>query len=441
MRDLLVLAINLCGLVGALWKVEFAVAFYMFLTFSRLQDFAYGFATTLPWSQLAAGATLLTMARTGVFLPWRDSWINRTVLALGIWICFTSVIGISPSFSWEILSQFLKVLLMFFVAGRLIDSPRKIRIVVLVVMGAFVFHGIKFGLYGLMKGFPHNLLGPGGQMADNNSFGMAMATTFPLMLFTFNQWPKSGRLALLIYLPMHFAAIICTYSRGAFVNLALGSMVLLFFSKHRIRNMVLFPILIATAVPLFPQAYWDRMATIKDTGEDMNKTSNASRMMLIKYGLTLFKKNAVFGAGHGGYMLAAYQDLGPGHEHFTEHYPHNAFILIGVEAGALGLILHLLISALAIVGVAKLAVDKWVTDKLPMLNSLARALLAADVGYFANSLFNNYPYHELGYFLVLLSSCLMLTVARLRARFAAQKTTISRKHPPEPKGPFLRTAS
>ncbi len=441
MRDLLVVAINMVGIIGALWKAEYAVAFYMFLTFSRLQDFAYGFATTQPWSQLAAGATLFTMLRTGILFPWRDSWINRTVLALAIWITFTSSIGISPAFSWEILSQFLKVLLMFFVAGRIIDSPRKVKILLLVVMGAFVFHGIKFGLYGLMKGFPHNLLGPGGQMADNNSFGMVMATTFPLILFAFNQWHKSGRIALLVYLPMHFSAIICTYSRGAFVNLALGSMVLLFFSRHRIRNMILFPILIASAVPLLPQAYWDRMATIKDTGEDMNKTSNASRMMLIQYGLSLFKKNALLGAGHGAYMLAAYQDLGPGHEHFTEHYPHNALILIGVEAGALGLILHVLLSVLAIVGVARLAVDKWLTDKLPMLNSLARALLAANVGYFANSLFNNYPYHELGYFLLLLSSCLIIMVGRLKARYGSQKTAIPGKNSPALDGPYPMPSS
>jgi putative inorganic carbon (hco3(-)) transporter len=417
MRDLLVLMVNLAGLALSLVKVEYALAFYQFLAFGRLQDFAFGFATTQPWSMIAALATLFTMVRTGIWLPWRDSWITRIVLALAVWIAFTTSIGVNPAAGWEVLSQFLKVLLMFFVACRVIDTGKKIKLLLMVVVGAFMFHGVKFGLYGMMKGFAHNLLGPGGQMGDNNSFGMAMATTLPLVLYALGQLGgKWGRLALLGYLPMHIVAIVCTYSRGAFINLALGTMVLLFFSKHRIRNMILFPLLIAAAVPLLPQAYFDRISTIKDTGESGNETSNASRMMLFQYGMNLFQKHAILGSGHDGYMTAAYMDLGPGYEQLTHHLPHNALILIGVEAGALGLILHVSLFALTLAAMARLSRDKWVSRNLPVYSALARALLAGTAGYFVNSLFNNYPYHELGYFLILMSECLRFYVGRMKER-------------------------
>ncbi|TMD28860.1 MAG: O-antigen ligase family protein [Chloroflexi bacterium] len=113
-------------------------------------------------------------------------------------------------------------------------------------------------------------------------------------------------------------------------------------------------VLVSTAIGGLPARSIDRFVVFGDFVESglgasstdpvTGDTSSATRVTLFGVAATLFEEHPVLGTGTGGYEVLSNRFLG-----YTEQYPHDAFMQIAAEYGAVGLVIFggLVVLALA----------------------------------------------------------------------------------------------
>ena len=167
----------------------------------------------------------------------------------------------------------------------------------------------------------HHGTGPGGFVYDENDLGLVLLTflPLPLALITECREPGRSRAVLLGVSGAIIAAVIVTFSRGAFVGMT--CVLLSFFWRSRKKFMLLgigTAVLLVT-VPLLPQEYLDRIRSIKDTNEG---TADKRRHYWdLAYRVWKDPKHTLIGVGMGNvtYHLSNYETAED-----LAHYPGSA---------------------------------------------------------------------------------------------------------------------
>jgi len=170
-----------------------------------------------------------------------------------------------------------------------------------------------------------------------NELGRLYAIAYALLLFTWAESKQFGlRLVLLVSMGLVVAALVLTFSRGAFVGLIVVN--LLFLVWHRNARALIFLGLVAAVVPfVLPDAVYDRITTGFAGG--MNAVSAGRIEGLWLPLLPEVGRNPIFGSGLGSILWSNAVRTAGGATVLQTTHPHNAYLQALLDMGIVGLIL------------------------------------------------------------------------------------------------------
>ena len=308
------------SLTGAAFVLAFAVGLwftvfrhplfglYSYIALFYLNPVSRWWGETLPdlrWSLVMGVVTLIVTWQQPV-VPGRDSWLRtmpaRILLMFTIWFWVQNLWALEPELHLEASWLFTKYLLLYYLIYRLVVTPEDMWRFLLAHLAGCAY----FGYLAFTAGSGGRLEGVGGAgINEANAFAMQMSTGVVVAAMVALTASGARRWLVIASLPFILNGVLLSGSRGGFLALISGGLVLWRFKPRASRK--LFYVFACLGVLLFAMLakdpmFWARMQTIETAarpGDVQVDDSAASRLAIVKAQLAMSKAYP-FGTGHRG---------------------------------------------------------------------------------------------------------------------------------------------
>jgi putative inorganic carbon (HCO3(-)) transporter len=319
------------------------------------------------------------------------------------------------------LNTFVVVLgycLAYFFLRKEIYSLDRLRGVLLTLVGAHVVVGILNPDLFAGDGARHYVVA-GYFLGDGNDFALSVSVAIPLCLFfMLNAQGKLGKLFFAGCLAILIFLIVATQSRGAIIALASMGCYVWLKSDRKIMGIAGILAVILMIFLVAPEQFFDRMATMTKTGEEMEGSAQG-RIMAWKAALQMAGGNPLLGVGVGHFAIAFGTKFRP-----VEAGPmpwltaHSSYFLLLGELGIPGIVFILgIIFSNLIAGERMLReMRQGGAQRAPSCANLMIALNASLIGFAVGAAFLSVAYYPHIYILAALLEC---------GRNISQKTILS----------------
>jgi O-antigen ligase len=189
-----------------------------------------------------------------------------------------------------------------------------------------------------------------GPIGDPNFYALILLVTVPLGLAVLRtRLPRLLRLGVAAAVATTAATVLLTYSRGGAVVLGLGCLVCAVRWHVRGLHVGVLAVALGGMIAVLPNSVWDRLGTVLRPFQDTHEvgqivdTSVELRLGAQRVALEMFLDNPFVGVGVGNYppLYQEYsQQLGVTAV-ASEFYPHNLYLQVLAETGAVGLLAFL----------------------------------------------------------------------------------------------------
>lgn len=240
----------------------------------------------------------------------------------------------------------------------------------------------------------------GGPINAPNLWAQVLVALSTILVFRiFYEKQPIVKLAAVVMLGIMLYIVLNTYSRGAYLVIAIDAVLLLFMFRKRFNPMILLAgaVIVILTIPFLPTTYRERFTSLFIvTSEDgiYQDTSLRGRSSEMLTGLAMFAEHPILGVGAGNYPTN-YQRYAQliGIEFRTEaRDPHSLYIQLLAETGILGTIAFLGIAFFLFDALNKAcaAIEKSprLADWLPWISSYRFAILS----YLLTSIFLHNAY-------------------------------------------------
>jgi O-antigen ligase len=190
----------------------------------------------------------------------------------------------------------------------------------------------------------------GGPIGDPNFYAVVLLVTVPIGLALLRaQLPSPLRLGVAAAVAGTAATVLLTFSRSGVLVLGLGCLVCLARWHVRGLHVVVGAAVLGASIAIMPNSVWDRLGTVLRPFQDTHEvgqivdTSVELRLGAQRVALEMFLDNPFVGVGAGNYppLYQEYsQQLGVTAV-ASEFYPHNLYLQVLAETGAVGLLAFL----------------------------------------------------------------------------------------------------
>ncbi len=347
MRDIILLGIVTIAALAGIMRPSIGLLAYVFLGVFAPQSFTWGFARTMPFSQMVAASTLV-----GTFISSeRKAFpLHRELFLL---ILFWGFMGISTMFALypdTALEKYVyvsKIFLMIILTIVLINTSEKLHLLVSVIGLSLGFYGLKGGIFAVATGGGMIVYGPENSfLYANNSIGLALAMNIPILIYLLKnaqaQWLRLSIKAMLLF---SYPAIICTYSRGAWIGMLAATALSVLKSKNKFLMVgvvgALTMVLVSVAPMIAPQHLVQRYDDLVNYEQE---TSAQSRFWNWEFCRRVGFARPLVGGGFDYYTLESYDKFYP---EFQDRWPgkvwscHSTWLTIFGEQGMPGSIIWL----------------------------------------------------------------------------------------------------
>src|SRR5215470_6964636 len=268
MRDYVLTAVIFGVLPVCFFRPWIGVIVWYWFGFMNPHRLTWGFAYSMPFAVLIGGATLagLLITRDRKPIPWDAGLV--LVAMLTAYFTFTTFFAWAPEDAWLEWKKIVKVILMTFVATTLIFGRDRIMVLMFTIALSIGFYGFKGGIYGLGGGY--RVEGPPGSFIDGNTFiGLAFCMVLPVIICLAREeqrrWLKGFLYATAA---LTFVATIFTFSRGAYLALAVVTSLVFMRAKKRLIAVALLLPLLTIGPYLLPDRVYDRAGMIENYQQD-----------------------------------------------------------------------------------------------------------------------------------------------------------------------------
>lgn len=353
MRDYLV-SLFLIALMPTCFRKPFVgLMVFSLLAYMRLQDLTWGWARYIRWSFYVA---VITFA--GFFASSRDRKFCVADLRITVMIVMVGLVGLSivknRGFDPKDLSgfiEYLKIVVIAMFTTGLLKNRDRLRMMIWTITLSFCFFGAKSGIVGFLTLGRHEIIqGPGGMIVDNNDFALALAMAVPMMVMVgLSERREVLRKSLLVCVPLTVMTIFMTRSRGGFLSLMVGTLVMVMRSKHRVAGIAILCMGLIAGAIVAPSGIKNRLKSIGEYEED---SSAQARFAAWRTAAVMIEKNPVFGVGFGHFQ-DNYHKYDPASTdrslNKTKGFvAHNSYLQIWAECGTPTLLLYLFLMVLSL---------------------------------------------------------------------------------------------
>jgi len=360
---------------------------------------AYGFARDLPFVQVTAIVTMIAWIFSKEPKKFPANGVTITWLLFTFWVCITTLFALNPEAAGTELVRFLKIQLMTLMMLLMLNDRRRIELTIWVIAGSIAFYGTKGGIFTLLSGGQHYVLGPASTfIAGSNEIAFAIIIILPLLWYiwhiTERRWLK---LALLGAAGLCVLSVLGSQSRGALLALIamLGMLWLKSTGKFVTGTLGIFAL--ALALLFMPPEWMERMRNIPNYQQDL---SALGRINAWWFAFNLASDNPIVGGGLQTFTPELFRIYAPIPSRF--HDAHSIFFEVLGEQGYVGLVLFVTMGLLTLLLAGRTIRMARGHEELRWASLLAGMLQVSLVGYGVGGLFLGLAYFDLPYSLLAL---------------------------------------
>jgi probable O-glycosylation ligase (exosortase A-associated) len=398
MRDIAITLAVFGSLPFILIHPWIGILVWTWLGFMNPHRLAWGFSVTMPFALIVAITTLVAIYFSRE--PKKFSRQPEMVLMLLFlaWMLVTTIMAFYPALAWEQFDKVWRIFLMIYVATLVINSKRRLLALVWVIALSIGFYGVKGGIFTLMTGGGFHVRGPDRSfISGNNEIGLAFCMTLPLLYYlgqiVRNRLIKIGMLAATL---LTVVAALGTQSRGALVGLAATALFLWLKSPRKWQLTLLVGFSLLVLVPLMPEAWFERMQTIRTYEEDASAMSRINAWGMA-YNLASAR---LFGGGFETFRPEQFAKYAPTTAYFAD--AHSIYFEVLGEHGFPGLVIFLLIAMLTWLSASKVIRATKGDPEFKWLRDLMAMVQVSLVAYLVTGAFLGLAYFDYYYNLVLI---------------------------------------
>jgi probable O-glycosylation ligase (exosortase A-associated) len=398
MRDLFVTGV-IFGLLPFVFKRPWiGILLWSWIGYMNPHRLAWGFAHDFPFAMIIALVTITAFlfSKEKKEMPWTRETV---VLLIFIgWMFVTTLFAFYPDAAWFQWNKVWKIQFMVFLTALIITDRHKLHWLIWVIALSLGFYGVKGGIFTILKGGVHRVQGPDGTfIAGNNEIALALVMVIPLIRYlhlqAVRQWVRTGLATAMV---LTGVAAIGSQSRGGLLAMLAMGLFLWLKSRNKIVTGFYMAIAVAVMASVMPQAWYDRMNTIKTYQED------ESALGRINAWHTAFNvaKDRITGGGFETFRPPTFRQYAP--DPWNVHDVHSIYFEQIGEQGFIGFSLFMLLGLLTwmraqqiIKRCSKDPDKKWASD-------LAAMIQVSFVGYAAGGAFLGLSYFDLPYHLMII---------------------------------------
>lgn len=312
-------------------------------------------------------------------------------------------LAMSPADAWQTFSgTFIRCVVMFVVLVNVVRTEARLKGLLYLAIGAAVFlsiGAINEYRYGLATVEGYRVSGRGvGMFGNTNDMALFVVTILPITVaFFFGSRRKVGKIFYGALAALMLAAIVLSYSRGAFLGLVC---VLIFFAiklgrKNRLGIIVAIVVLSVGILFLVPGDYGIRLLSILIPSLDPVQSADARRAELFRSIYTALR-NPIFGVGMGNYLPQV---------SLRGNVTHNAFTEVAAEMGLAALACYTMFIVTPLKKLGQIVRESFDGRANSRFFYLALGLEASLIAYMVSSFFLSVAYLWYVYYLVGYAVC------------------------------------
>jgi probable O-glycosylation ligase (exosortase A-associated) len=308
MRDLALASVLMLLLAMAAARPFVGVLVWSWISFMNPHREVWGFAQTMPWAMLAFVATVF-----GCFVarePKRPAVNAVTVLLALFAVCITvtSVLALGPpEMVWSKWDRTIKMLAGLLLTASLLTDRWRVHALIWLIVISLGFYGVKGGLFTLVTGGGHIVLGPPESMiGDRNHLSTGLLFSLPLMNYL-RQHSRHNivQLGLVAAMGLTLFSVVGSQSRGALVGLAATGAMLWLRSSGKIVSGVAIGASVLVAITFMPDSWVERMNSMRNFQAD---DSAMGRVTIWSAAFKLALMRPLVGAGFRGMYVQSIVD-------------------------------------------------------------------------------------------------------------------------------------
>lgn len=337
-------------------------------------------------------------------------------------LCLAGLVSIpfakeSPAEAWASFSNiFIRAVLIFLVIVNVVRTERRLRWLLALTIGSGVVMA-----WGALSDYAAGRLSVegyrvegriGGIFENPNEMALHLVTMLPIAVAL--AVGSRGLLKKALYAAAALAmtaGVVVTYSRGGFLAMATGGLVLAWILGRKNRLMVVAAAILLTVLLLIvaPGGYGARILSIYDRRLDAFGSADA-RQQLLMTSILVALRNPLFGVGMGNFVFVSPRSL----------EAHNAYTQVAAEMGAFGFAVYCLYVVTPLRRMLAVARESFEARRTSPLYYLAVGLAASLAAYMVASFFGSFAYYWNIYYLVGYAVCLRRLYEAQQARAAAE---------------------
>jgi len=435
-RDILVVSVILGLVPVSMRRPWLGILAWYGISYFAPHGLAWGFARTFPVAVFIGSATLLGFLFAKDRKPLPRNAATFFMLACVVQFTLTSVLAHNPELAWDKWERVMKILLMTFVTMSLFQDRARLRWLYMVPALGLGFYGVKGALWVLRTGGGGGgevqtdaaeggrVFGPAGSFfADANGIGPALCMVLPILLYLSRdeERPWLKRIFQLAF-GLSIISVIFTFSRGAFLGLAVVLLVLVWRSPWRMRFATAVLVVGIIAAPLAPQRLWDRIASISEQeSAETRDLSTVGRIQSFETAWNIAVSRPFTGAGFRALWNPDIWFIYFGPSYYKAYDAHSIYFEVLSEHGLLGFGLYMGVMVSTLLTLRRLR-KRWRDHpEHGYISRYAEMTLLSLYPFFVCGAFIPYAYFDL-YFLLVATTSMLFALSQEAQRAEVPST-------------------
>ncbi len=395
---------------SALLRRGHVISYFGLLVFTLIVYFrpqqSYPALATVPLALIAAIFTLLAFIPSQLALEGSLTARPREIHLI-LLLCVAALLSVpfavSPADAihvfWE---PFLKVVIVFIVIVNVVRTERRLKgmfYLALAVTCVLCFSALNDYRLGNLTVEGYRVSGSiaGGMFDNANDLGIHLATMFPIALMLgFASRNFLGKVIYWAIALLAIAALVVTFSRGAFIGFLAAIVVMSWKLARRRRGAVIISVILGALVFIAaaPGSYWIRLLSIFDPSLDAFGSSSA-RSEILAHSFMVALRHPLLGIGIGNFPLVSARNL----------VTHNSYTQVAAEIGMGALLLYSMFVTAPLNRLKKIERETLTVASDSRFYYIAVGLQGSLVAYMFSSFFVSVAYYWFIYYLVGYAVC------------------------------------
>ena len=398
MRDLILLLVFGVGVLYALRRPFVGVMLFMWISVMNPHRYAWGFVYTLPLAQVAALATIASLALHTDEMRFPRTRETLLFLLLWCWTTLSTFFAFYPDRAFDEWNMVTKIFFMTLVAMVLLTTRARVTWFLLALTGFVGFVGVKGALFGIVTRGEYKIWGPPDSFLEGeNSMALAMVMIIPFcfLLRPLVQQKWLSRTMLVVGFSQILSTLL-TYSRGGLVGLAAVCSLCILYSRRKLLVLGVAASVLFAGLAFLPSKWKSRMSTIKTYEQDASANMRLNSWTMA---VNMAKDHPLFGGGFDCFTMEQYERYAP-HPEWGRTFTgegstaHSIYFEVMAMHGFVGFAIFL--AALFAMLASMWRIQRQAQlDRRPDITAFARSVLVSVIGFMISGAFLSRAFFDL----------------------------------------------